>query len=490
MDLILLLLRLFLAGILGLAGAGKLMDLKGGEAVMSEFGVPPDAAKPAAISLSVFEIVLAAALLSTLTSWAASVAAFLLMLVFIGGMLWQIAKGRAPQCHCFGQLHSEPVSKKSVIRNVFFAFPALILAVAGPANQGFGLGDPEMNSVQNLFGILTFAAFVAVLLYLRKISEQQQQVLRRIDLLEFLSTEGNAVERNDAGDPQDSMPIGSLFPDFALSDLSGNTVTLNDVLTERPVVFLFVDPNCVPCGVLLPEIERWEKELRGTVDIVFVSNGSVEDNVQKFGTERYLLLQKGKELGERVFAKWTPSALLVNAEGKVASHLAIGDVAIRKLFDGIKQTNFTDSFSHIPLTNGNGYIPRKIGEFLPEFEVSDIKGNQISKNDLIDKRTLITFWSPNCPHCRDLMDELRIVDREGLPDDTDLIIFSQGDSKEISELNLRSPIVIDKGSKVSAALGALGTPSAVLVDRDGRFATETAVGGRNIWSLVRRDKVQ
>ena len=134
MDLILLLLRLFLAGIQGLAGAGKLMDLKGGEAVMSEFGVPPDAAKPAAISLSVFEIVLAAALLSTLTSWAASVAAFLLMLVFIGGMLWQIAKGRAPQCHCFGQLHSEPVSKKSVIRNVFFAFPALILAVAGPAN--------------------------------------------------------------------------------------------------------------------------------------------------------------------------------------------------------------------------------------------------------------------------------------------------------------------------------------------------------------------
>jgi thiol-disulfide isomerase/thioredoxin len=170
--------------------------------------------------------------------------------------------------------------------------------------------------------------------------------------------------------------------------------------------------------------------------------------------------------------------------------LAIGDVAIRKLFDGIKQTNFNDRLSHIPLTNGNGYVPRKIGEFLPEFEVSDLKGNHISKNDLIDKRTLVTFWSPNCPHCRDLMDEIKIVDREGLPDDTDLIIFSQGDPKEFSQLDLRSLIVVDKGSKVSASLGASGTPSAVLIDRDGRFVTETAIGGKNIWSLVRRDKVQ
>src|SRR3954452_10614922 len=121
MELILLLLRLFLAGVLGLAGVGKLMDPGGGEKVMADFGVPAWLAKHAAIALSVFEIVLALALLSTSTSWLGAVAAFLLMLVFIGGMLWQIAKGQSPDCHCFGQLHSEPVSKKSVVRNVVFA---------------------------------------------------------------------------------------------------------------------------------------------------------------------------------------------------------------------------------------------------------------------------------------------------------------------------------------------------------------------------------
>ena len=93
MEIILLLLRLFLAGILGLAGVGKLLDPKGGEKVMSDFGVPSNVAKAAATALSVFEIVLALALLSTSTSWIAAVATFLLMLVFIGGMLWQIAKG-------------------------------------------------------------------------------------------------------------------------------------------------------------------------------------------------------------------------------------------------------------------------------------------------------------------------------------------------------------------------------------------------------------
>src|SRR3982751_2168810 len=118
MELVLLLLRLILAGILGLAGVGKLLDPEGGEKVMSDFGVPKGLARSAAIALSVFEIVLSLSLLSIATSWAAAVATFLLMLVFIGGMIWQIAKGRAPDCHCFGQLHSEPVSKKSVVRNV------------------------------------------------------------------------------------------------------------------------------------------------------------------------------------------------------------------------------------------------------------------------------------------------------------------------------------------------------------------------------------
>src|SRR6478752_733023 len=118
MELILLVLRLFLAGILGLAGVGKLLDPAGGEKAMKEFGVPSSLAKSASVALSVGEILLAVALLSTSTSWIGAVATFILMLVFIGGMLWQIAKGRSPDCHCFGQLHTEPVSKKSVVRNI------------------------------------------------------------------------------------------------------------------------------------------------------------------------------------------------------------------------------------------------------------------------------------------------------------------------------------------------------------------------------------
>jgi peroxiredoxin/uncharacterized membrane protein YphA (DoxX/SURF4 family) len=487
MELILLLLRLLLAGILGLAGIGKLLDPDGGEKVMTEFGVPSSIAKAAAIALSLFEILLALALLSTSTSWIGAVAAFLLMLVFIGGMLWQIAKGRAPDCHCFGQLHSEPVSKKSVIRNIVFAAPALVLAFAGPSFQGYSLSDPQIDSAQNLFGILSVALFAAVLIYLRRISKQQSEILRRLQLLELMSADGGAVERNEAGDPNDSLPIGGLFPDFALADLTGTTVQLSDLLNTNPQLFLFVDAACVPCSVLLPELDEWERELKGKIDFVYISRGTVDENIFKFGEERALLLQQDKELSAAVFARWTPSALLMSSEGRVMSHVAVGDQAIRDLILSMKNADPTNPLLHFPIANGNG-IRRKIGQKIPEFSLEDMSGRKITNETLQDQSTLVTFWSPGCPHCRELISEIKDTEKRGLPDGLGMVIFSDGDPETHADLGLRLPIVLDKGFKVSAQMGITGTPSAVLVD-EGVIVSETAVGGPNIWSLVRRAKV-
>ena len=78
MDLFLLILRLALAGIFGLAGVAKFLDLKGSEKAFKDFGVPAPIAKPSSIALSVFEIAIAVLLLFTTTSWIAAVSAFLI----------------------------------------------------------------------------------------------------------------------------------------------------------------------------------------------------------------------------------------------------------------------------------------------------------------------------------------------------------------------------------------------------------------------------
>ena len=65
MDTVLLLARLFLAGVFALSGITKLADLDGSRRAVAGFGVPERIARPAGIALPIAELALAA-LLKTL----------------------------------------------------------------------------------------------------------------------------------------------------------------------------------------------------------------------------------------------------------------------------------------------------------------------------------------------------------------------------------------------------------------------------------------
>src|SRR5262245_5738696 len=131
MEVILLLIRIFLFGVFALAGVGKLLDLEGSEKAVREFGVPDSLAKPFSVVLPLAELLIAVLLLPVSTAWFGAIGGFLLLAVFIGGMIWQMAKGNAPDCHCFGAIHSEPVSTKSLIRNIIFAALAFFQVASG-----------------------------------------------------------------------------------------------------------------------------------------------------------------------------------------------------------------------------------------------------------------------------------------------------------------------------------------------------------------------
>ena len=103
MEIVLLLVRILLAGIFALAGVAKFIDLKGSEKAFQDFGVSKSLALPGAVALSVAEIGIAVLLLFVETSWFGAIAALGLLLLFIGQMIYQLARGNAPDCHCFGQ---------------------------------------------------------------------------------------------------------------------------------------------------------------------------------------------------------------------------------------------------------------------------------------------------------------------------------------------------------------------------------------------------
>ncbi|MGC2237518.1 MAG: TlpA disulfide reductase family protein [Pyrinomonadaceae bacterium] len=484
MEILLLLIRLFLFAVFAVAGVGKLLDLEGSKKSVIAFGTPEDLAKTFAVAIPFAEIVFAVCLLFVSTSWLGAIGVFLFLLIFIGGMISQLSQGKAPECHCFGAIHSEPVSRKSIVRNVIFAFLSLILVVQG-RNQGAALADLSNEiALQLIFGLATVGILGAVVFYLKRISEQQTQIMRRIEILEITTHDGAPVEHEHNTNPYESLPIGSPAPDFALPDLSGNTVSLENLLAEKkPLLFFYVSPTCTPCEALLPEIEAWQAELKDKVRFVFLSLGAAQENREKFGDAHAVLLQKNKEVTDALNARWTPTAVLINAEGAIASHLAVGDAAIRELVEKIKAERAGCDLLYI--TNGNQTM---LGESVPEFSLADLHGKQIGANDFRGKKTLVTFWSTTCPHCSNMMDELKNWEREKGADEPDLLVFSDGDAETHKALQLNSPIILDKNYKTAERLGMSGTPSAVLVDENGKIVSETAIGAGNIWALVGKRK--
>ncbi|MGD9562285.1 MAG: MauE/DoxX family redox-associated membrane protein [Pyrinomonadaceae bacterium] len=487
MDIVLLILRLILFGVFAVAGISKLLDPEGAKKAMRDFGTPDEFTGFFALGLPFAEIVFAVCLLFVSMSWVGAAGALLLLTTFIGGMIWQMAQGNAPDCHCFGQVHSEPVGKKSLIRNIVFAVMALVLLFAGRDNQGRDLAATAGGMVQMVLILFLVVLGVLLLGYLVRVAAQQNEIMRRLGILEVASSDPAAVERNDAGDPSDGLPIGAPLPDFAIPDLNGRIIRFENLLAEnKPLLFLFVGAECAPCESLLPEISEWEAALSDKLRLIFVSHGSAAANKTKFATDpaRLVLIEDDREFAVSVGAKWTPTALFVDSSGNVASHVAPGDRAIRRLIEQIKMSDLRAPFLYFLGLNGDR--PPNIGETVPAFSVTDIGGREITKEFLIGRQTLVAFSSPTCGHCAELMGEIREWENGRESGAPQIIIFSDGDEEEERELGIKSPIIIDKDYATAAKLGMRGVPSAVLIDESGTIVTEAAIGSKNIWSLIGR----
>lgn len=487
MENFLFVLRILLVAIFGVAGFAKLYDLSGSKKAMQSFGVPESLAMATGLILPILEIGIAISLLFVQTSWFGAIGAAALLGVFIAGMTWQWKQGNAPDCHCFGQVHSEPVSPKSILRNVAFTIPALVLIIAGKGNQGLNLFDSNINNLsdnnmQIIIGLAVIGLLAAVVYFLKQISEQQVQIMRRIEILEFTAHDGTKeVEREDVSNPAEGLPIGTLAPVFELPDINDKVVSLKDLLSpKKTTMMFFVSPTCNPCGALLPEIEEWQTALKDKINFVFISTGGAKENADKLNgtTLKKILLQKDREVAELYGAKWTPTVVLVNSEGRIASRVAAGDTAIRELIGKIKSAE-DEEILFVPQDENS-----KLGQDLPEFEIEDVSGKSITPKDLFGKPTLLTYWSQGCGWCQRMLDDLRDWDKTKGQDEPNLIVVSSGDAERHKDMGLQSTILLDNEGVVSKSLGMSGTPSAVLINEQGKVISEVAVGSSQIWALV------
>jgi thiol-disulfide isomerase/thioredoxin len=490
MDFVLLIFRLILFAVFASAAAGKFLDLNGTRAAMREFGLA-GAAGAAAIIIPAAEILIAIGLLFPATSWISACAGLFLLAGFTLGIARQMQRGSTADCHCFGQIHSEPPGPRSLIRNAIFAIPAVTLVISGRASQGPDLGSDLATTIYGVAIAMLFVGLLVAAAYLRLANEKISALAKRVEFLESISGGGPAVERDESGNPTDSLPIGAEFPDFQLEDLRGRIVTFEHLLTDfRPKLFFFVSPQCEPCKELIPEFTEWKALLGETIRFVFVSSGTADANKSRFGEEiaAQMLIQKDRELANLLYAKWTPTAVFVNREGKIASHPAVGDVAIRDLIDRLKEPDALDPEFYF--ANGNRPGRVKIGQAVPDFALASLDGRVINADFFRGRKTLVLFLSTTCSHCLTVIDQLRRLEKSFSNNELGIVIFSDGDPETVRDFDVQSPIVLDKGYSTATRIGMFGAPSAVLVNEDGIVVTETAIGGPAIWSLIGRYDVK
>jgi peroxiredoxin len=127
--------------------------------------------------------------------------------------------------------------------------------------------------------------------------------------------------------------IGELAPELALLDLTGTTRTLTEFRWHR-ILVLFRNPGCGFCQRMLEELKAWEAEPPVEAPrLLVVSSGTVEAN-QAMGLQSVVVLDQGFSVGQAFGASGTPSAVLVDATGTIASELAVGAPEVLALVQG------------------------------------------------------------------------------------------------------------------------------------------------------------
>jgi peroxiredoxin/uncharacterized membrane protein YphA (DoxX/SURF4 family) len=515
MDVLLLLARLILAVVFVVAGIAKLLDPGGSRKALTGFGLPAAFAAPGGILLPLAELIIGVLLLPRATAQWAAIGALTLLIIFVAAIGYNLARGRTPDCHCFGQIYSEPVGVSTLVRNGVLAVIAGFLLIGGwngpgPSVVGW-LGDLS-NAERVVAAVATIAllAAIAEAWLLIHLLSQNGRVLLRIDAVETMLKEGIPAAAANApaatnGQRAPGLPVGSPAPTFRLEGLHGETMTLDALRASgRPVMLIFTDPGCGPCNALLPDLGKWQRDFSNKMDIAVLSRGKAEANKAKaaeHGLSR-VLLQQDREVAQLYEAYGTPSAVIVRPDGTIGSPLAGGAEAIRNL---VATTTGTLTVAAAPVPprpaaqpqpapSGNGgaaappapVAPRAaVGAAAPAVSLPDVNGKTVNLSDFTGDRTAVLFWNPGCGFCKRMLDDLKAWEENPPKGSTKLLIVSTGEPAANTALGLKSPLVLDQGFSVGRAFGASGTPSAVLVDASGKVASDVVVGAPAVMALVR-----
>jgi peroxiredoxin len=361
----LLVARLVLAMVFGAAGVAKVAGRDGTRATAGAFGVPARLGGPVALALPAAELLIAAALIPASSAALAAWAALALLAVFSATVAISLARGRRPDCHCFGQFTASPIGWRTLARNVALAAVAGFIALGGWwAGQGDGwpdggtsLGELATRRVAIVAAVAALALAVIVdtalmVLLLGRHGAGPHRHGQAADDAAAGATASGATAGGVPGPaPTPGLPVGTAAPEFEVAGSDGKPMTLAGLRSAgHPVLLVFTDPDCGNCRSLLPDIAAWQAGYteRFTAALISRRPALASAGVAGHYDLAHVGVQRDREVAVAYAYAGTPSAVVVSADGRIASRVAGGPDGVRALATALLARTATARAGAVP----------------------------------------------------------------------------------------------------------------------------------------------
>ena len=130
-----------------------------------------------------------------------------------------------------------------------------------------------------------------------------------------------------------------------------------------------------------------------------------------------------------------------------------------------------------------------VGSAIEAFGASDLDGRPVSLSDFAGRQALLVNWSATCGYCDMIADDLAALRPELEKAETALVLLSRGDADanraNADKHGLVSNVYLLDADANPAGFQGLGTPAAILVDGDGKVASQLVVGANTVPDMAR-----
>ncbi len=327
-----------------------------------------------------------------------------------------------------------------------------------------------------------------------QIVKQQGRIILRLDALE------RRVPTPEAPQPEGVKP-GTEFPGFSLRDLEGNSVSLENFRGRR-VLLVHWSPQCGFCDLIAPDLARLQPTFeKHRVQLLLLAQGSAERNrklAEEHGLKCPILLYSDGKIPEPLENLGTPSAYLLDAEGRIAKPIAVGSDQVPALAEeAVQEEALSAGESGSKRLAGEKPISSsrivrdglKAGGPAPGFRLPDVYGRTVSLAEYLGHRVLLLFSDPQCGPCDAVATELARFHREHAGGELAIVMVGRGEveenRKKAEKHGIQFPVVIQEKWRLSKEYGIFSTPVAFLIDEDGVIAKEVAIGPEPIMDLAR-----